>query len=50
MFETTRDKTLEVIGGTSLYDTLINNDDEITICISIHLEFTQSLVVITRVE
>jgi hypothetical protein len=49
MFETTRDKTLEVLGGKA-YTTSIKNDDEITICISIHLEFTQSLVVITRVE
>jgi len=32
------------------YTISISNDDKIIISTSIHLEFTQSLVVITRVE
>ena len=50
MFETIRDKNLKVLGGVQAYTTSISIDDKITICTSIHLKFTQSLVVITRVE
>ena len=49
MFETIKDKTFEVLVGVSLKSS-INNDDDITIRTSIHLEFKQSLVVITCVE